>query len=102
MFYIKNIEKTQNMFLFKSTKHKKCFYNYGCRNRLFTNYYIAACLLWCNWHKFYYNILKDATTPPSDGYGISFRVWSVRVPNSDPLLKFHKYSPAQQPSKDMD
>jgi len=48
-----------------------------------------------DWHKFYYDILKDAATPPSDGYGIRFPIWSVRVLNSDPVLKFYKYSPAK-------
>jgi len=53
---------------------------------------IAVCLLWCDCHKFYYDILKDAATtaPPFRRYRIPFPVWSVRVPNSDPLFKFHK------------
>jgi len=42
------------------------------------NYYIAV----------YYGILKDDATPIPPTGGIHFPVWSVRVPNSDPLLNF--------------
>jgi len=84
------------MFLFKNTKTQKMFfYNYSCCNRLFTNYYIAVCLLWCDWHKFCYDILKDAATPPSDGYPVECLSLSglYAFQTLTPLLKFHKYSP---------
>ena len=54
------------MFLFKKYENTKMLFTTmvvvtGC-SRIST--FIS------DWHKFYYDILKDAATPPSDGYGI--------------------------------
>ena len=63
-------------------------------NLLFANYYTAVySFVTATNFTWYASICRN--TP--NGHLIPFPVWSVCLPNSDPPLKFHKYSRPTQP-----